>query len=214
MSPQVRVEGRASRHHGRVSDLPRHRLDALTDGVVAIAATLLVLPLVELAPDLGARPVPQLLGEHLDVLLSFAISFVVIVAFWSAHTRAVAPLPRPGAGLRALTVGWLALVAFVPFPTALIGRTPTTGSTPFYVGTLALLALVSAAIAQVAWQQGGSPSGMARRRVALAWVTVAVFAVCAVVGAFSPDLGLWLLLALVPVRLATLREARLGEASG
>jgi hypothetical protein len=62
------------------------RLLTFVDAIVAIAITLLVLPLVELAPELGDDgSVADLLRDHSDELWAFALSFYVIAP--RAHRR-------------------------------------------------------------------------------------------------------------------------------
>src|SRR6185369_5686947 len=78
---------------GPRGDLPGvDRLLALSDGVVAIAITLLVLQLnvpppaalthPDSAPELAAQ-----LGKGADQLISYVISFYVIAQFWLVHHR-------------------------------------------------------------------------------------------------------------------------------
>lgn len=70
------------------SDRGFDRLITFLDAVVAIAITLLVLPLVELLADGGAgRDLGALLRDHLAQFGSFALSFVVIARLWVAHHR-------------------------------------------------------------------------------------------------------------------------------
>jgi len=57
------------------------RVITLTDAVVAIAMTLLVLPLVELSGEVTGEDLVGFVGEHGDVLLSFVVSFLVIYVF-------------------------------------------------------------------------------------------------------------------------------------
>src|SRR5689334_18648081 len=64
------------------------RVLTLTDAVVAIAMTLLVLPLVEVAGQVGTNSIGAYLANHGNLFLSFAISFVVIYVFWAAHSVA------------------------------------------------------------------------------------------------------------------------------
>ena len=61
----------------------------LTDAVVAIAMTLLILPLVEVSGEIDAGHLDRFLAEHWDLLLSFVISFLVIYVFWAAHSTAL-----------------------------------------------------------------------------------------------------------------------------
>jgi uncharacterized membrane protein len=181
------------------------RTITLTDAVVAIAMTLLVLPLVELVPEIDAHDLRASVADHLDVFMSFLISFLVIYVFWLAHERAFALVDRTGRGLRSLNMWWLLLVAFLPFPTALVGRTVTTDSVVFYIGTMFLLSAITSAMVQVA-QRSAARDGTAPRpsrwRVVLTWTTTAVFAVCALVALADPSLGLFGLLLLLVVRVA------------
>ena len=66
------------------------RLLALSDGVFAIAMTLLALDLT--VPDnLGSHPTSQqlihALAQHTDRYWSFLLSFYIIAIYWGAHRR-------------------------------------------------------------------------------------------------------------------------------
>ena len=63
------------------------RLTFFTDAVVAIAMTLLVLPLTEGVSEAAADGLStsEYLREYSDQLLAFALSFVIIASFWRAH---------------------------------------------------------------------------------------------------------------------------------
>ena len=92
----------------------KNRLEAFSDGVFAIAITLLVLeiavPLVE--DGIGSGEVLRRLGEEWPVYLAYFVSFMTIGAVWIEHSALVdaldhidgvvhAPQPRPAALLRA-----------------------------------------------------------------------------------------------------------------
>ena len=62
------------------------RLIAFADAVVAIALTLLVLPLVDLASEVETRrTLPEIMSDHGDVLIGFLISFIVTWVLWRNH---------------------------------------------------------------------------------------------------------------------------------
>lgn len=174
------------------------RTVTLTDAVVAIAMTLLILPLVEVSGDVDADHLGAFFSGHGNLLLSFVISFLVIYVFWAAHGSALA---RPttaqtvAPGLRQLNMWWLLVIAFLPFPTAVVGRDLTTRSAPLYIGTMFVLSALTSAITLVVDRAVAGP-----RRGAWAWVTTAVFATCTLLAVFDADLGLFALLSLVAVR--------------
>jgi uncharacterized membrane protein len=175
----------------------------LTDAVVAIAMTLLILPLVEVAGEVDTDDLEGVLAEHWDLFLSFVVSFLVIYVFWSAHSTAFRRLVGHAVevpALRPLNMCWLLVIAFLPFPTAVVGRDLTTTSAPFYIGSMFVLsALTSAILVVVARATGPSP------RVRWAWLTTAVFGGCTLVSLFNADLGMFALLLLVVVRFVEVR---------
>lgn len=179
------------------------RVVTLTDAVVAIAMTLLVLPLVEVAGEVDTTHVRSLLADHGDLLLSFAVSFVVIYVFWAAHgtaLRRVELMDVEPRGLRQLNLGWLLVIAFLPFPTAVVGRDLNTTSAPIYIGTMLTLSALTSLIVNVADRAVGPP-----RRAGWAWATTSVFAGCTALSVYNADLGMFALLALALVRVVEVR---------
>ena len=116
------------------------RLLTFVDAVVAIAITLLVLPLVELTADIDENEsVAELLRTHQPELSSFLLSFVVIARLWFAQHRAVRPLVVSHHYVSALLVLWMLCIAFLPFPTALVAKAGDQPATKvLYIGTMAL----------------------------------------------------------------------------
>lgn len=105
-----------------------NRLLALTDGVVAIALTLLVLQLqvpvthaLKENPDSAAN-----LWHALDVdgaeITSYLVSFVVIAQFWLVHHRVLRGMRGHSEGLAWRNFGFLLALTLMPFTSDLIGR--------------------------------------------------------------------------------------------
>ncbi len=103
----------------KVEERGLERLIFFSDAVVAIAITLLVLPLTELKPAEG-QGAWEFLGEHSYELLAFAISFLVIARFWFIHHALFGKLVRMDLRLMLLNMAWLASLVLLPFPTALL----------------------------------------------------------------------------------------------
>jgi uncharacterized membrane protein len=62
------------------------------------------------------------LNDRSAEIISFFISFAVIGRYWVAHHRFFALLGAFDYGLIALNLVYLAFIAFLPFPTALLGN--------------------------------------------------------------------------------------------
>lgn len=104
------------------------RLLALTDGVVAIALTLLVLQLqvpvthtLEENPD-SARALWNALGVDGAELTSYLVSFLVIAQFWLVHHRILRSMRGHSEGLAWRNFGFLLTLTLMPFTSDLIGR--------------------------------------------------------------------------------------------
>jgi uncharacterized membrane protein len=97
---------------------------ALGDGVFAIAMTLLVVSLG--VPDLAhagdEHELLDALNDQSAELISFFISFAVIGRYWVAHHQFIRLLRAADYGLIWLTLVYLAFIAFLPYPTALLGE--------------------------------------------------------------------------------------------
>jgi uncharacterized membrane protein len=95
-----------------------------TDGLFAIAMTLLVVDLA--VPTLTDTASVHELADKLDddsaKFISFFISFAVIGRYWLAHHTYFSALARIDRALIALNLLYLAFIAFLPFPTALLGE--------------------------------------------------------------------------------------------
>ncbi len=100
------------------------RLFALTDGVFAIALTLLAIELVLPAGSEhqhGGALLLSILGTWPKVL-GFLTSFTVIALFWHGSHRAFHYLRRFDSRLDHLALLQLLCIAFIPFPTAIVGE--------------------------------------------------------------------------------------------
>ncbi len=104
--------------------LSKHRLEALVDGVFAIAMTILILevkvPVLESphsAGELAGR-----LAHDLPTLAAYFFSFGLLGIFWAWHHRLARLIASLDVPLVALSLFFLSLVSFFPFAAALVGR--------------------------------------------------------------------------------------------
>jgi uncharacterized membrane protein len=98
----------------------KNRLEAFSDGVFAIAITLMVLEIA----------VPAVRGEHLlgelghewPVYLTYFVSFMTIGAVWMEHSALVDALDHIDGVFMRLNLVLLLFSAFLPFPTRLMSE--------------------------------------------------------------------------------------------
>ncbi|MFG2659840.1 TMEM175 family protein [Streptomyces sp. NPDC048425] len=195
------------------------RFLALSDGVFAIAMTLLALD-ITLPAGLNPAGFERALGDVVPNLWSYAISFLVIAAFWRGHhemfryTREV-----DGTVIRLGLLG-LGLIALMPFPTTLLaeyGDQPQ--AVAVYSGAVAAMGAAQLALAVVLWKRpwlGGEalPDPVARNDVADLASVVLVFAVAVPLAFVSPTGAKWWWVVLIPLKAVTGNRGKRLRAAG
>lgn len=115
------------------------RFLTFVDAVVAIAITLLILPLVEVASDIGDTSVADLLNEHQGQIGAFLLSFVVIAALWIAQHQVMSPVVVTARWITQVLFCWLLTIVSLPFSTALVAQAGDDPLTKIlYIGSMAL----------------------------------------------------------------------------
>jgi uncharacterized membrane protein len=97
------------------------RIEALTDGIFAIAMTLLVLTLT--LPDMtqSRLGLSQLLAEQWPKFFNYALSFVLLAIFWIVHHQQFHVIRRTDRNHIWINIGILMFVALMPFSTDVVG---------------------------------------------------------------------------------------------
>src|SRR6266566_9257307 len=125
-----------------VAGLSTNRLEAFSDGVFAVAITLLVLNLQVPQIASASELVPRL-GALWPKLLSYVLSFVIVGIYWVAHHNTFHYIKRSDRTLLWLNILLMMCIVFIPFPTALLGQYPEQRvSVVIYGGTLVITGLV------------------------------------------------------------------------
>jgi len=142
---------------GAEKELPRlergkdlSRIFAFTDGVFAIAITLLVLQIEVPTGATSSSSLWSALGDESPDLVAFAISFVVIGMYWVNSHRFMRTVVEYDRGLMLLTLLYLFFVVLVPFTSQLMGEYG--GDAPLSI-VLYILNLVSVALAAALMQR-------------------------------------------------------------
>ena len=211
--------------------LPASRLEAFSDGVFAIAITLLILNLhVPESPD---RLISDLAAEW-PSFLGYLVSFSFIGGSWLAHTALTHLLRVTDGVFLSLNLLLLLSVSFLPFSTSLLTKHLSGAAEHVAVvifginltlGTLVSSVMISYVARTDELKSNVDPAKVAwleRQR----WTTTTLFALSTALSAFFPKLavGFYLMFSLLliaqplwrlPQRaLAHRRRARSGDGAG
>jgi len=183
------------------SETGLRRLVNFSDAVVAIAITLLILPLVDVAGAIGSTGVGHFLDVNRDKLLAFALSFAVIGNFWWAQHQQFERVKKYNAVLVGGMFLWLLSIVFLPFPTELLGAAKhgSTGVNAIYIGTL-LVATIAGLIQQwaiVRWPDLQDDAVRGEATLTAALISTGIMALVFVSVVAVPTVGLWALLLLL-----------------
>jgi len=172
-----------------------HRLINFSDAVVAVAITLLVLPLVDAAGKSDDRGIDHFLRAHASGLVGFFLSFAVIGSFWWGQHHLFERVKGYNAVLVAGMFVWLLSIVFLPFSTELIQSTarglPTAHA--IYIGTMVVTAL--AALVQrgaiIRWPELTKQSAEDPETIDDALILAILMGAALVVTIVAPSSGLW-----------------------
>jgi uncharacterized membrane protein len=156
----------------------RGRLEAFSDGVFAVAITLLALNLAVAGP--GHGPLLEQLGNHWPTFVAYLISFFTIGIIWVNHHALMTNIRVVDRTLLFLNLLLLLFVVVIPFATATMAEYLTSAGQDAHIA-MALYALVfegmSVAFCFIfAWTmgEGRSHRPVPRERRARAWLQFGV----------------------------------------
>ncbi len=170
-----------------------------SDAVVAIAITLLVLPLVSSAGSFGSTGLGAFFSHNGAKLFAFTLSFAVIGTFWWGQHQALEGVRSYNAVLVAAVFVWLFSIVFLPFPTELLAVAKSgSAAHAIYVGTMLVTAIASLVQqwALVRWPELQDERQRGTLTMDPALVLTALMGLAFVVTLTIPSVGLWCLLVL------------------
>lgn len=137
--------------------MSRGRLEAFSDGVIAVAITLLALNLAVTGPG-HHESLAQQLADRWPIFVAYVISFFTVGIIWVNHHALIADLRTVDRTLMFLNLVLLLFVVAIPFGTALMAQYLTAGgfdaslAMAIYSGILEGMSIGFAAI--YAWSLG------------------------------------------------------------
>jgi uncharacterized membrane protein len=139
------------------------RVANFADAIYAISLTLVVVGIVapKLSDDSSAGELAEELGPLLPDIITFFIVFVVVGNYWIAHHRYMSWLGAVDRTLIGIQLVYLSVIAFLPFPVALLG---STGSNPLAFAMFAV-SMAAASGLETAMIVHAHRAGLMRQRL-------------------------------------------------
>jgi uncharacterized membrane protein len=131
------------------------RFVTFLDAVVAIAITLLVLPLAEVLQGVDpGRSLGSVLSADGGQFFAFFLSFAVIARFWLVHHRVVEGVAMYDQPFLLLNLLWILTIVLLPFATQVVGSYPPEPlAVLLYIGTITVSSASLTGIALLVWQR-------------------------------------------------------------
>jgi uncharacterized membrane protein len=195
------------------------RLLFFSDAVVAVAITVLALPLFSIPGPSDGQTVLDVISVHSGQIITFVVTFVVMAVLWGVHNRVMNSLCAYNGAIFWLDMFWLIGFVFLPWPSTMYGAGDHWGSTDvglfssdgtgaLYWGTMAYISAIGTIVSiyinrnpqfikpidRAYWAQLGTT----RAR----WRGVAFFAIFILAGLVTviyPLLGYWVLILIWPL---------------
>jgi uncharacterized membrane protein len=185
------------------SDRGLDRFITFLDAVVAIAITLLVLPLAEV---IGGAHVPahvaEVFTENAAPFGAFLLSFAVIARLWTGHHRMVERVGGYDTAFVVINLAWVLTIVFLPFATQLAAAYSVRErlAVGVYTGTIALSSVLMAVAAVLVWRRPSLRREGVTERDAFpraAFLTTGLLVLAFVLGTAIPAVNYYALLLLL-----------------
>ena len=112
------------------------RLINFSDAVVAVAVTVLVLPIADITLSRGEDSVWEVLSNHAGEIITFFFTFYVVSIMWLTHNRFMNQLRGYDGVIFWLNTAWLSIIAFLPVTSALYSDSGPGGTGGWFSGTI------------------------------------------------------------------------------
>ena len=199
------------------------RLINFSDAVVAVAVTVLVLPIADITLSRGEDTVWDVLGNHAGEIITFFFTFFVVAIMWLTHNRFMNQLRGYDGVIFWLNTAWLSIIAFLPVTSALysdpgldgsggwFSGSTLDGSGMLYWGSLSLICFIITLMSlrargntQLYDPEQGISWGW--KEISRGWIYAGYFLIIGVVSLFSTNISSYLPLGLLVLPLLLKRE--------
>jgi TMEM175 potassium channel family protein len=198
------VDGTVESQDAESTQRELDRIGGFSDGVFAVAITLLVLN-IEVPQLSGDEKLTSALDDLVPDVITYFIAFAVIGLFWYGHHKAWSTLRATTPRLVWSNLVLLSLIALMPFTTALMGSYGDQSiAIVLYAANVGLAALADSRVDQVAFDAGLTvpvSAGQRRAQLLTGRLRALIFFASIPIAFISPTLGQlsWLALLVLPL---------------
>ena len=177
--------------------MTKNRLEAFSDGVIAIIITIMVLELkVPHGTDAAA------LLELLPVFISYVLSFIYVGIYWNNHHHLLHAISKVSGGALWANLHLLFWLSLIPFVTGWMGENHFAAVPVALYGVVLLMCAIAYAIlVKVLVAVHGNDSTLAKAvgRDTKGWLSVALYVIGIAVACWAPLVagGLYLAVAII-----------------
>jgi uncharacterized membrane protein len=181
------------------------RLLALSDGVIAIAITLLVLDIniPKVSPGSTVTVLQKLITTQWPEFFAYLLSFFVVGFYWVLHRRVFIHINHHNRGVLWLNLLFLLFVGFVPYATNMFTTYPNRFGVTFYAGMLALTGFSLTLLWGYASRQELIEEGLTSLTVGIQaarfLASPIVFVLSMLIAMFDPTIAIFSWLLLLPI---------------
>ena len=160
--------------------MEKNRLEAFSDGVLAIIITIMVLEL--------SQPAGDSFKDFLDlgpILLSYLLSFLFVAIYWVNHHLIFTKAETVNVKILWCNIAWLFVMSLIPFTTAWVGAYPTSWvPLSLYFADMALAAITFHLMYYLIAVERGDKKTF--RLSVRNYVSLATYTLAAALGGFCP----------------------------
>jgi uncharacterized membrane protein len=177
--------------------MSKARLEAFSDGVIAIIITIMVLEL-----KVPQSPQPRALVPLLPVFLSYVLSFVYVGIYWNNHHHMLHATTRVTGGILWANLHLLFWLSLFPFVTGWMGQNHFAPAPSAVYGVVLLMAACAYYILQQRIIASQGPGSLLKRAIGNDWkgkLSPVIYVVAIAITLRAPGLAqvLYLLVALI-----------------
>jgi uncharacterized membrane protein len=168
--------------------MTKGRLEAFSDGVIAIIITIMVLEL-----KVPHEPTLEALAPLWPVFLSYVLSFVFLGIYWSNHHHLLHAIKRVDGRALWANLHLLFWLSLTPFVTAWMGETGFQAWPIFFYGVVLLMSAIAYSILVRALLATHDPDSVIARAIGRdfkGWISVALYVVALAVSLLWPPVAL------------------------